>query len=149
MFALRGEAWLHAAASWIVGKPGGGDGGASHGIGREEVIAGAFKAATLLDSARLDGAGMLDCWAKVAGTVACCCEPKWLWPAASVVAGIGPNWPVEVFELSSGWSECMGLGRAGGAEAALSEFPSEVAWAHEGGSPRDDWGRIEEDSMSS
>ena len=33
MFALRGEAVLHAAADWIVAIPGGGDGGASHGIG--------------------------------------------------------------------------------------------------------------------
>jgi len=129
-----------------VFNPGGGEGGASHGIGKEEVVAGALEAATLLDSARLEGAGMLDCWAKVAGTVACCCEPKWLWPAASVVADIGPKWPVGGFELGSELLECMG---PGGAEAALSEPPSDVAVAQAGGSPRDDWGRMEEDSMSS
>ena len=135
MFALRGRAWLHAAACWIVAKPGGGEGGASHGIGREKVLAGAWKAATLLGSARFEGASVLDCWAEVAGTEACCCEPKWLWPAASVVAGIGPNWPVGGFEQSSRLSECIGTG---GAEAALSEPPSDVAVAQAGGSPRDD-----------
>ena len=78
MFALRGNGWLHAAADWIVAIPGGGDGGASHGNGKDEVIAGALKAATLLGSARFEGADMLDCWAEVAGAWACCCEPKWL-----------------------------------------------------------------------
>ena len=86
-FALKGEAVLHAAADvsagWIVAIPGGGDGGAraseTGGLncnGGKKVVAGAWEAATLLDSARFEGAGMLDCWAKVAGTWACCCEPK-------------------------------------------------------------------------
>ena len=153
MFALRGEAELHAVADWIVAMPGGGDGGAGafktgvlncNGIGK--VKAGALKAATLLGSARFEGASVLDCWAEVAGAEACCCEPKWLLVAASIVADVGPKWPVAVFELSSGWLECTGTG---GAEAALSEPPSDVAVAHAGGSPRDDWGRLAEDSTSS
>ena len=78
MFALRGEAELHAVADWIVAMPGGGDGGASHGNWKDELVAGALEAATLLGSARFEGAGMLDCWERVAGTGACCCEPKWL-----------------------------------------------------------------------
>ena len=52
MFALRGEAVLHAAADWIVAIPGGGSGGASNGNWKDEVIAGAWEAASLLGSAR-------------------------------------------------------------------------------------------------
>ena len=81
-FAFKGEAALHAAADvsagWIVAIPGGGLGGASNGNWKEEVLAGAWEAATLLGSARFEGADMLDCWMKVAGAGACCCEPKWL-----------------------------------------------------------------------
>ena len=89
---------------------------------------------------------MLDCWAEVAGTGACCCEPKWLFVAASVVAEIGPKWPVGGVELSSGLVECM---LTGGAEDALSESPPDTAVAHAGATPRDDWGRLAEDSTSS
>ena len=151
MFALRGEAVLHAAADWIVAIPGGGDGGASHGIGRGEVITGAFEAATLLGSARLEGAGMLDCWAKVAGTGACCCEPKWLLVAASVVAEtVGPKWPGVELEPSSALEECVRSGTAhGGAEVALGGPPSDAAVAQAGMSPCSDCGRFEDVSRSS
>ena len=91
----------------------------------------------MLGSARLESAGMLDCWGKVAGTWACCCEPKWLLLAASVVAEIGgPKWPGVELEPGSALEECNGSGGAqGGAEAALEEPPSEVAVAQAGMSP--------------
>ena len=94
---------------------------------------------------------MLDCWAEFAGTWACCCEPKGLWFAASVVAKIGgPKWPDVELELGSRLGECIGSGRtAGGAEAALEEPSSDAVAAQVGGSPCCDCGRLEDVSMSS
>ena len=94
---------------------------------------------------------MLVCWAKVAGAGACCCEPKWLLVAASVVAETGgPKWPGVELEPGSALEECVRSGRAhGGAEAALEEPPSDVAVAQAGMSPCTDCGRFEDVSRSS
>ena len=113
---MRGnEALLQAAAVCSVGKPGGGSGGAGASETgalscneRGKVVAGALDAAMVLGSARFKGADVLDCWSKVAGTRACCCEPKWLLLAASDIAEIGgPKWPSVELELGSELGECI------------------------------------------